>query len=363
MKRAFQLLAAAGVCAALAACTTTTQRPEIDATATAVEREKQAALFVETRLEELKRVHDIGHKVLTANAELCPYKKSDIGMETLTVHDLDRRLRSGGVAALGLSDVPEVVWVAPNGGAARAGLREGDEITSVNGKTIPLNSRATQYLERELENALERNPPSIPIGYRRGAEERRVEVPTQQICGYRLRLVDEDSINAAATGDSILITRGILRFTPKDEELALVVAHELAHNSERHIRARMVNSLPGLVLDVLAAGAGVNTGGAFSSMTGNLGSSGFEAEADYVGMYYMARAGFETDGVERFWRRMAIENPRSIFVRSSHPAGPERFVAIAATHREIEAKEAARQPLVPNRRARETPRTSSGSGR
>lgn len=356
MTRLLRPLAAIAACAAISACITpNTERPVLDPSATAAEREKQAALFVETRLAELKRVADIGSKVLTANADLCPYKKSDIGLETLTVFDLDRRLRSGGVAALGLSDVPEVVWVAAGGGAAGAGLQEGDEIVAINGKPIAPDARATSFFERELESALERNPPSIPITFRHGAQERRVNVATRPICGYRVRLVGDDSINAAATGDSILITRGILRFTPKDEELALVIAHELAHNSERHIRARMVNSLPGLALDVLAAAAGVNTGGAFSSMTGGMGGAAFEAEADYVGMYYMARAGFDTDGVETFWRRMAIENPRGIFVRSSHPAGPERFVAIAAAHQEIERKRAAGQALVPNRRAKAPP--------
>ena len=346
-------LLAAGL--ALAACTTTTKRPDIDPSAAAAELEKQSALAVETRLEELKRVQTLGWKVLNANTELCPYKKSDIGLETLSVYDLNRRLRSGGVTALGLSDVPEVVWTAPDGGAAQAGLRDGDEIVAVNGKPVKPGARATQFFERELTAALEKNPPSVPIRFRRGAEERDVAVPARQVCGYRVRLVDEDAINAAATGDSILITRGILRFADQDEELALVLAHELAHNSERHIRSRMVNSVPGLALDVLAAAAGVNTGGAFSRMTGNMGSAGFEAEADYVGMYMMARAGFDTEGVEQFWRRMAVESPRAIFARSSHPSSPDRFIAIASAHREIEAKRGKGQPLLPNRKKETAP--------
>ena len=54
----------------------------------------------------------------------------------------------------------------------------------------------------------------------------------------------------------------------------------------------------GLVFDILAAVAGVNTGGDFMRIGAEAGagafSQDFEAEADYVGVYLMARGGYDT---------------------------------------------------------------------
>ncbi|MCK5519298.1 MAG: peptidase M48 Ste24p, partial [Alphaproteobacteria bacterium] len=59
-------------------------------------------------------------------------------------------------------------------------------------------------------------------------------------------------------------------------------------------------------------------------------------------------AGYSTKGVADFWRREASERPRSVSTRNSHPTTPERFLAIEHTHREIIAKKARNETLVPN---------------
>src|SRR4051812_20365293 len=88
------------------------------------------------------------------------------------------------------------------------------------------------------------------------------------------------------------------------------------------------------------AGRGGDTKGAFTKAGVQLGNAhaapAFEAEADYVSMYYMARAGYSTAGVEDFWRKMAVEAPGAIFIKSDHPTTPDRFLGIAATEKEIE---------------------------
>jgi predicted Zn-dependent protease len=77
-------------------------------------------------------------------------------------------------------------------------------------------------------------------------------------------------------------------------------------------------------------------------------SVAFEQEADYVGMYFMARAGYDPSGVADFWRRMAAEGESSITQRTSHPTSPERFLTMERTYGEIAAKKSRGQPLVPN---------------
>jgi predicted Zn-dependent protease len=79
-------------------------------------------------------------------------------------------------------------------------------------------------------------------------------------------------------------------------------------------------------------------------------SQEFEAEADYVGMYFMARAGYDIDGVEEFWRRMSAENPRGIRLAYTHPNNAARFVGLAATGEEIASSQSAGLPLRPRMR-------------
>ena len=53
--------------------------------------------------------------------------------------------------------------------------------------------------------------------------------------GYYVAVLDSDEINAMATpGGHILITRGLLKCTSNEEELASVIAHEIAHIQKQH---------------------------------------------------------------------------------------------------------------------------------
>lgn len=177
------------------------------------------------------------------------------------------------------------------------------------------------------------------------------------ICNYAVAVNKADKeINAHTDGEKIIISQKMLDFINTNNELALVVGHELAHAALGHVGKLTQNAalgqIGGFAVDQLLASAGVSTGGQFSSLGGGLAqqrySIPFEQEADYVGMYFMARAGFDTAGAAQFWRRMAANDARAITQRSSHPTSPERFIAIERTRKEIAAKKAAGEPLVPN---------------
>ena len=108
----------------------------------------------------------------------------------------------------------------------------------------------------------------------------------------------------------------------------LILGHELAHNTQGHI--------PKIVRTYIF------------SLGGTRYARPFESEADYVGLYYMARAGYSMDGVEDFWARLALVSPRNTNRAKTHPSTPERAVRISAARDEIEAKIAAGEPLLPN---------------
>jgi predicted Zn-dependent protease len=95
----------------------------------------------------------------------------------------------------------------------------------------------------------------------------------------------------------------------------------------------------------------VNTGGDFTNLGAEFGamsfSQDFEREADYVGMYLLARADRPIANAADFWRRMAQESPGSIKFASSHPTTAERFVRLENAAAEIEQKRTAGAPLMP----------------
>lgn len=95
---------------------------------------------------------------------------------------------------------------------------------------------------------------------------------------------------------------------------------------------------------------GVDSGGAFSSVGAQAYSQEFESEADYVGLYFVERAGYEINDAAYFWRRMGVKHPSNIAKNhaASHPSPPERFVSIEDTIKEIYQKINVGTELLPN---------------
>ena len=117
------------------------------------------------------------------------------------------------------------------------------------------------------------------------------------------------------------------------------------------MRSKMTNYALGSILDIAAQiFLKIPTQGLFGSLGGNAYSQDFEAEADYVGLYILAQAGGNIEEAPQFWRRMATLSPGAIQSShmSTHPATPERFVALEETVKEIRAKQRAGLPLTPN---------------
>ncbi len=176
-------------------------------------------------------------------------------------------------------------------------------------------------------------------------------------CYYFFSTSSSKEINAHADGDDIVINQGMLRFVKDDDELALVMAHELAHNLMGHVDSMRNNALAGgalgMLLDAAAATQGWSTGGGFTDLGVNSGkitySVAFEEEADYVGLYIAARAGFDVSRAAGLWRRWSVEDPKGMYGSSTHPSHASRFVAMQKTAAEIAAKRKMRVPLLPER--------------
>lgn len=182
--------------------------------------------------------------------------------------------------------------------------------------------------------------------------------PKQQ-CQFEVILdASKRGLNAHADGQNVVVYPAMIDFAQNDNHLAFVIAHEFAHNLMDHVGAQKKNvtlgALLGAVADVAAGAAGTNTGGTFSKVGAQTGmlrySPSFEHEADYVGLYILARAGYKIEDAPDFWRMMSQAQPDAVYVSSSHPNNPARTIAMGKTVAEIRAKQRAKQPLIPNLR-------------
>ncbi len=173
---------------------------------------------------------------------------------------------------------------------------------------------------------------------------------SKEPCDYKLVVVQDDKqINAFTDGHQIVIYTGMLRVANRQEELALILSHEIAHNVMRHIDAKRANSMLGSLLDLAIASQGIDSQGIFRDLGGNMYSQDFEREADYLGLYIMARAGYNIGSAAEIWRKIGKQEQNQIksHYAATHPGTAERFVLINKVVKEIQRKKQQGQPLVP----------------
>ena len=168
-------------------------------------------------------------------------------------------------------------------------------------------------------------------------------------CAYGLVRLPTTQVTAGTDGTDIMVSNGLLEFAESDAEIAMVVGHELAHAACGHIGAKRRNAFLGALGDAVYGAITGYRGSEFTDAALHAYSQEFESEADYVGTYFAARAGYDVSGAAAFWRRLGRASPSSITATATdtHPGTAQRYLDIQATARQITAKLAAGEALVP----------------
>jgi Zn-dependent protease with chaperone function len=336
-----------------AGCAVPTSRlPELPADAVAAETRLQQIAEIREYYGELARVDAVAFRLRVANREFCKNVGAQAGMFVATVRSLPRKYRSYAAEALKLSwSRPTVIAVAAGSPAAAAGIEVGDQISFLDRDPVPATATAS-FIAGYVRWRGER---PIRVALQRHGVERAVELKPISACAIPIDYVPADDVNAYTTDDKIVVNSAIVRAARTDAQLAAVIGHELAHANLGHLDKRRINQvlgmLGGIAIDSGFAVGGISTGGAFARWLGHVGemaySVEFEREADYVGAYYAARAGYDLAGVEEFWREFGIRHPDAIRFAGTHPTAPARFVQMRHTAAEIEDKRRRHLPLLP----------------
>ena len=327
--------------------------PPLPKDALEAERHSQQATQIKDYVTELRRVDSVAFRIRTANQAACKDRVApQLGVFATTPQSLPRRFRSYSADALTLSwERPTAISVADGSPAAQAGIVAGDEIIAFDGELVPVED-TQDWIARWLKNNGEQ---PLQVAVRHGGADRTVDVTPVIGCAIPIRYVSSEKANAVADDHTIVIGSAVVGLAETDAQLALIIGHELAHANLGHNDKRRENALlgaaGGVMVDATFLAGGMYTRGAFRRAFARAGakaySVAFEREADYVGAYYAARAGYNLSGAEAIWRALARSHRGGTGFATRHPTSPERFIQMQAVAKEIADKERRHLPLEP----------------
>jgi predicted Zn-dependent protease len=174
---------------------------------------------------------------------------------------------------------------------------------------------------------------------------------------FTIKVIDSDEVNAfALPGGFFYVNSGLILRAQEESELAGVMAHEIAHVAARHGTKQatkgdiaQIASIPAMIFIPYGwAGYGIYQGMNFLiPMTFLKFSRDAEREADFLGLQYMYKAGYDPNSYVTFFERIQADEKRrpgtigKAF--STHPPTPER---IENTQKEIAKVLPARQEYI-----------------
>jgi len=167
---------------------------------------------------------------------------------------------------------------------------------------------------------------------------------------YRFLVADSPQVNAfAAPGGVIVVYTGLIRAADDAEELAGVLAHEVAHVELRHGLKSMVKGLGLRALLALALGDGAGLAGDLATRLTELKfSREAEAEADREGLRRLLAADIAPYGLPRFLEKLAEREgdlAEAAALLSSHPPSKERLQRLRAELAQLPPREFLPLPL------------------
>jgi len=174
-----------------------------------------------------------------------------------------------------------------------------------------------------------------------------------QHCDFDFRLVDDPRIgpNAFQTlrrdgRPVVAMTVQLVAVTDNADEIAFVLGHEAGHHIADHIAKSRTQAITGALVLGTIASLGNASDDVVSDMMdlgaslgGRAYSQNYELEADVLGAFIAARAGYDPERGARVFARPALAGGGGLL--STHPASAQRQATVAATAAEIRRQSAA----------------------
>jgi len=295
-----------------------------------------------------ERLYRVAAPLLIRNPELCKKNARNLlGFTAKNQFSYSSDFIQASHSLLGLGDRLQVMGVLPGSGAEQAGVRHGDMLIAVDGNALPQGENAERAAAGILAPIVTSRS-KVRLTVARSEGQIMLDVPLTHACAFGIELGNTDNVTAYADGHRILITRGMMAAARTDEELAYVLAKEMAHNILAHAERQRMSATIGGIIDNLTR--------MHPDMSTMVGLSGvkpmpqnLDAMADKLALYMLARAGYGIDNAVPFWKRLAAQYPPTVLTGyvALHPATAYRTTVMEKTVKEIKTKQAARRPLLP----------------
>src|SRR5204862_1759337 len=197
-------------------------------------------------------------------------------------------------------------------------IRMGKEYAQMveSGAKIVQDPVVTEYVNRVGQNLVRNSDAKVP---------------------FTIKVIDSDYINAfALPGGFFYVNSGLILAADEEAEVAGVMAHEIAHVAACHgmrgqTRANLaqIMTIPLIFLGGPIGYAGYEAASFAVPMTFLKFSRGFEAQADYLGVEYMYKAGYDPQAFVSFFEKVQAQEkkkPGTISKAfSTHPQTPDRI--------------------------------------
>lgn len=294
------------------------------------------------------RLYRVAAPILINNAELCRTQARNLlGFTAKNKWSYPGEYADAAEAVLGYGDTLQVSGVLAGSGAARAGLRKGDELVAADGRPLPTGPGA-ETKAAAVFGPLVSKRAQLSMTIARDGSNQVLRVPVTRACAIRVDLGNADNVNSYADGSRVAVTRGMINFAQSDEAIAYVLAKDIAHNVLGHAGNLRNTATIGSMIDNLTS--------VRPDLTLLIGTSGIrpipadmEAAADKLALYMLARAGYPIERYNSFWQRLSAQYPSTVLngYTAIHPNLGQRVVFNDKVVAEIRAKQAAKKRLVP----------------
>lgn len=269
-------------------------------------------------MADRRRVERIAYRLFRYAAAYCTdNRRYNFGIPPITVSDLPKDLQGPYRDSIGAIDAdrPRFIQIVPFSPVQLAGLLEGDVLISLHEESTGKALQPSWTLDRPAQTMAVNGQLKLELLH--GQEIKTVSLTPQLICNLKPVLDKDAGLSITVSRDTLTITSGLVSQIPNDDELAVLIAHQLAH-----WLLHTTNQVPETLQ---------------------------EQDADYLATYLAHAAGFNVSTFKEAWYRAGLNSGelRKDAIARVHPMTPSRALALNDTLQEIRAKTLAGKRILP----------------
>jgi hypothetical protein len=285
-----------------------------------------ASVASPTRWERLRgadlRVARVAYRLSVANKALCRgVLAPQLGFVVHRIEQYGYADREEAGRGFGLGSNPGVMAVVADSPAGKAGLLAGDQLLAVNGLDLGAGDGAVggpptrAFVERaQLILVEQAGKGAATLRISRAGSVSDLKFTAEMGCPAFVELVPGGDVNAWADGARIVVSHGILARCATDDDLALVIGHELAHNLLHHSVMRSLAGATAGLLPLIPA-------------QGSAEIRESEEEADRLAVRLAGAAAYDLGGAEAFLGGL-LQSLDEGAETGTHPAPVRRLASL-----------------------------------